>query len=195
MRLFDQADTDGKVGVYLDGINLRLEKTKDSEHKVVDLTWRVQPFTPELATRLHPDVRTLLFDLKSATPRPLLQGVQLKLPNLPKQHVDCWLLPDEEVGGFSLLHVEISDPRVRTEKGVDGYALIVYGTFGPLSAEELEYIVTWYSQQRFCVFREAQAVMDFAGKQPGELDEPPAAPRARKRPRSNPNEERSEATH
>jgi hypothetical protein len=179
MRLFDQNDTDGKVGVYLDGVNLRLEKTKDSEVKVVDLTLRVQPFTVELATRLHPDVRSLLFSMTDASPRPLLKAVELKIANIPKQHLDCWLLPDEEVGGFSLLNVEISDPRVRTEKGVDGYALIVYGTLGPLSAEELEYITNWYAQQRFCVFREAQATMEFNAKAEGETEARP--PRARKR--------------
>jgi hypothetical protein len=43
MRLFDG---DERIGCYLDGVNLRLEKTKDQELKVVDLTLRVQPFTP-----------------------------------------------------------------------------------------------------------------------------------------------------
>src|SRR5437879_2769875 len=124
MRLFD---TD-RVGLYLDGVNLRLEKTKDNEHKVIDLTLRVQPFTKELATSLHPDVRALLFSMTcEGAPKPLLKAVALNLTGIPKQHMDCFLLPEEtESGGLTLLDSEIGDLRVRTEKGVDGYALIFY---------------------------------------------------------------------
>lgn len=170
MRLFD---TD-RVGLYLDGVNLRLEKTKDAEHKVIDLTLRVQPFTPELAAALHPDVRALLFTLNDATPKPLLKAVELKLPGpLPKQHFDCFLLPEDTVGAFSFTHAEISDPRVRTEKGVDGYALVFYATIGPVGRDELEYVTAWYTQCRFVTFREAQATMDFAGKAEGETEAKP----------------------
>jgi hypothetical protein len=170
MRLFD---TD-RVGCYLDAVGLRLEKTKDAEHKVIDLTLRVQPFTPELAQSLHPDVRTLLFTLGNATPKPLLKAVELKLPGpLPKQHLDCYLLPEELDGAaFALLDAEISDPRVRTEKGVDGYALVFYATIGPVGRDELEFVTAWYTQQRFVTFREAQATMDFAGKTEGETEAP-----------------------
>lgn len=168
MRFFD---TD-RVGCYLDGVNLRLERTKDAEHKVIDLTLRVQPFTPELATALHPDVRALLFSMTEATPKPLLKSVELRLPNLAKQHLDCFTLPEEHltVGAFTLLDAEMSDPRVRTEKGVDGYALVFYATIGPVGKEELEYVTNWYTQQRFVTFRESQAVMDFAGKAEGDVE-------------------------
>lgn len=161
MQLFD---TD-RVGCYLDGVNLRLEKTKEAEHKVIDLTLRVQPFTPELAAALHPEVRALLFTMNDATPKPLLKSVELKLPGvLPKQHMDCYTLPDEGEAGFTLLHAEISDPRARTEKGVEGYAFVFYATIGPVGRDELEFVTNWYTQCRFVTFREAQATMDFAGK-------------------------------
>ena len=162
MRLFDQ----DKVGCYLDAVGLRLEKTKDHEHKVIDLTLRVQPFTPELATALDPEVRALLFTMTDATPKPKVKACDLKL-NVPNQHLDVYLLPMEESNDkaqICLLDAEISDPRVRTEKGVDGYALIFYATIGPLGRDELEYVTNWYTQQRFITFRQAQATMDFAGK-------------------------------
>lgn len=177
MRLFDENDHDPKVGLYLDGVNLRLDKGKDHEHKVIDLTLRVQPFTPELAVRLHPDVRALLFTMGDATPKPLLKSVELKLPSLTNQHLDCFLLPDEDgAGGFTLTHAEISDPRVRTEKGVDGYALVFYATIGPVGKDELEFCVGWYTQQRFVTFTEAQANLPLEQK----TDEPAAPRRGRK---------------
>jgi hypothetical protein len=175
MRLFDL----DRVGCYLDAVGLRLEKTKDNETKVIDLTLRVQPFTPELAAALHPDVRALLFTMTEATPKPLLKGVELKLPNLEKQHLDVYLLPEDGQAQITLLHAEITDPRVRTEKGVDGYALVFYATIGPVGRDELEYVTNWYTQQRFLTFREAQAVMDFAGKPEGETEQ--ASPRRRGR--------------
>jgi hypothetical protein len=176
MRLFD---TD-RVGCYLDGVNLRLEKTKDNEHKVIDLTLRVQPFTPELANALHPDVRALLFTMNSATPKPLLKAVALNLADVPTQHIDAFLLPEEtDAAGFTLMDAEIGDLRVRTEKSVDGYALIFYATIGPVGKDELEYVTNWYTQARFLTFREAQATMDFSAKAEGDTE--PRAPRRGRR--------------
>jgi hypothetical protein len=175
MRLFDG---ETRIGCYLDGVNLRLERGPDTEHKVIDLTLRVQPFTAELAAALHPDVRALLFTMNDASPKPLLKSVELKLPALTKQHLDCYLLPDEDgTGGFSLMHAEISDPRVRTEKGVDGYALVFYATVGPVGKDELEFAVGWYTQQRFVSFTDAQGELPLDEKATQE----PATPTHRKR--------------
>lgn len=156
MRFFD-ADA---VGVYLDAVTLRLEKTKDSEDKVIDLTLRVQPFTPDLAVAVHPDVRALLFTLSDATPKPLIKSTELRLAS-DRQRVTCSLFPEEQNPRFIFRHVEISDPRVRTEKGVDGYALIFYATIGPLDRDQLEYIVSWYTEQRFLSFEEEQPALEF----------------------------------
>jgi hypothetical protein len=174
MRFFDV----DRVGAYLDAVTLRLEKTKDTEHKVIDLTLRVQPFGADLANALHPEVRALLFTLTDATPKPLLKSVELRIADVPNQHIECALLPEDSGGIFTLRDAEVSDPRVRTEKGVDGYALIFYATIGPVGRDELEYVVNWYTQQRFLTFSEAQPVMDF------EAAEAPAAsapPRRRRR--------------
>lgn len=176
MRFFD---TD-RVGAYLDAVTLRLEKTKDTEHKVVDLTLRVQPFTSELAQSLHPDVRALLFTgEEDGQPKPLLKAVELRIPDVPHQHIECCLLPEPEevVGLFTLRDAEVTDPRVRTEKGVDGYALIFYATIGPVGRDELEYVVNWYTQPRYLTFSEAQASLDFEDADAAA----PAPPPARKR--------------
>jgi len=176
MRFFD---TD-RVGAYLDAVTLRLEKTKDIEHKVIDLTLRVQPFNSELAQSLHPDVRALLFTGDTdGTPKPLLKAVELRMPDIPQQHIECTLLAEDSVGTFTLRHAEISDPRVRTEKGVDGYALIFYATIGPVGRDELEYVVNWYTQARFLTFSEAQVPLDFEAQEEAAAPPPPARRRRR----------------
>jgi len=175
MRFFDV----DRVGAYLDAVTLRLEKTKDTEHKVIDLTLRVQPFSADLANALHPEVRALLFTLTDGTPKPLLKSVELRIADVPHQHIECALLPEDSIGAFTLRDAEVSDPRVRTEKGVDGYALIFYATIGPVGRDELEYVVNWYTQQRFVTFTEAQPVMDFDAADPPVESAPPRRGRRR----------------
>jgi hypothetical protein len=150
MRLFD----DDKIGCYLDDIGHRVEKTKDGkEIKVVDLTLRVQPFTPAVAEALDPDVRSLLFGLGDGEPKPKIKAVEFRLP-IPRQVVDVFVLPEGDVPpGIRFIDVEISGPRARTEKGVDGYGFVFYASFGPVSARELEFVCAWHTQQRFLTFQ------------------------------------------
>jgi hypothetical protein len=177
MRLFD----DDKIGCYLDDIGHRVEKTADGkEHKMIDLTLRVQPFTPELANALDPDVRALLFTLGDAAPKPLIKAIELRLPT-PRQTLVVHLLPASEPGDpvaqIAFTDVEISGTRARTEKGVDGYGLVFYASFGPVSKEDLEYVCNWHTQQRFVTFVEREPSLDF---------ETPVSPVTQHRPRPRP---------
>lgn len=156
MRFFDC-----DVPVYLDAVTLRLDKK--TEDKLVDLTLRVQPFDADLAEALHPDVRALLFT--GTTPHPLVKAVELRVA-VDTQHIECSQSADEPIGLFTLREVEISDPRVRTEKGVDGLALVFYATLGPVGRDELEQIVHWYTQVRYLTFNEAQAMLTFDAPPP-----------------------------
>jgi len=156
MRLFD----DDKVGCYLDDIGHRVEKTKDGkEIKMVDLTLRVQPFTPELAVSLDPDVRALIFTMNDARPKPKIKAMEFNLPT-PRQTVAVFLLPEIETAQLAFSDVEITSPRARTEKGVDGFALVFYASIGPVSARELEGICDWHTQQRFLTFLPQQPALD-----------------------------------
>lgn len=168
MRFFD----DPQIGCYLDDIGHRVERTKDGkEIKMVDLTLRVQPFTNALAVSCDPDVCTFLFAMVDGQPKAKLKAVEFKLA-IPRQQLAVFLLPATEPEPQSaqvlLEDVEISGPRARTEKGVDGYGLVFYASFGPVSKEQLEYICNWHTQQRFITFTEQQPGLDFAG-----ADEPP----------------------
>jgi hypothetical protein len=156
MRLFD----DDKIGCYLDKIEHRVERTSDSETKMVDLTLRVQPFTPELAASLDPDVRALLFTLTDAQPKPKIKEVRLAL-TVPHQLLAIHPLPELEEGRLALSDCEITGFRVRTEQGVDGYALVFYVSYGPASPHDLEYVCEWLTQQRFVTFHPQAPALDF----------------------------------
>lgn len=164
MRLFD----DDAIGCYLDDIGHRVERTTDGkENKMVDLTLRVQPFTPELAVSLDPDVRSLLFTMNDGEPKPKIKAVEFRIP-VERQTVRVSLLPpDDDLHAhvdhsLALLDVEITGIRARTEKGVDGYALIFYASFGPVSRDELEYVCAWHTQSRFVSFMPSQPGLEFS---------------------------------
>jgi hypothetical protein len=176
MRLFD----DDHVGCYLDDIGHRVDKVDGTEVKMVDLTLRVQPFTPVCAGSLDPDVRALLFSLGDATPKPKLKEVKFKL-TVPRQQLAIRVLPELDEG-LVLCDCEVTDVRARTEKGVDGFALVFYVSYGPASPRELEYVCEWLTQQRFVTFQPQQPALDFAAQEPAE-DAAPAPPRRRGRTR------------
>jgi hypothetical protein len=169
MRFFDE----DHVGCYLDAIGHRVEKTKDGgEVKMVDLTLRVQPFTPALAVALDPDVRALLFNLTDGGPKPKIKALHFQL-TCPRQAVTVHLVPDVDAGAIHFVDVEITDVRARTEKGVDGYGLVFYASLGPVSAQELEYVCDWYTQQRFVTFHPQEPVLNFdAAPEPAETGTP-----------------------
>jgi hypothetical protein len=176
MRLFD----DDRIGCYLDAINHRVERTTDgNEVKMVDLTLRVQPLTAELAGSLDPDVRALLFTLNSATPRQKLKAIHFAL-TVPNQSLVVQVLPEVEAR-IMFNDCEVSDVRARTEKGVDGYALVFYVSYGPASPQDLEYICDWLTQQRFVTFHPQSPALDFEGRDEPETEQPPARPRGRPR--------------
>lgn len=168
MRLFD----DDKIGVYLDDYGPRLEKTKDGkEVKMIDLTLRVQPFPADLAGSLDPDVRALLFTMNDATPKSKIKAMEFKL-SVPNQVMTVFLLPEAPSASIAFFDVEISSPRARTEKGVDGFGFVFYASVGPVGPTELEYVQNWYTQQRFITFQPQAPALDFAGASGEEVDLP-----------------------
>jgi hypothetical protein len=176
MRLFD----DDNVGCYLDHIGHKIDDIDGHEIKLVDLTLRLQPLTPELALSLDPDVRAYLFSLSDATPKSKLKAVHFRLP-IPKQQLLIRMLP-ELAEQIVFCDCEITDVRARTQKNVDGWALVFHVLYGPASPRELEYVCEWLTQQRFITFQPQQPALDFAAKD--EADVPPSPPRrGRGRPR------------
>lgn len=170
MRFFDRDD----VGCYLDHIGVRTETVEGKEIKYVDLTLRVQPFTVELSAAVDPDVRAALFNLGDATPKKKLKTVAFNL-TVPRQSLAIRLTPEQTIGGLFIPDVEITDPRARTEKGVDGFGFVFYASFGPVGRDELEYLVAWHTHQRFITFAPQDPVFDFGGAAEDTTTQPAAA--------------------
>jgi hypothetical protein len=175
MRLFD----DDNIGCYLDRIGHKIDETDGHEIKLVELTLRLQPFTPDLALSLDPDVRAFLFSLSDATPKAKLKAVHFRLP-IPKQQLLVRMLP-ELAEQIVFCDCEITEVRARTQKNVDGWALVFKVAYGPASPRDLEYVCDWLTQQRFVTFQPEQPALDFAAK---DLDDEAPEP-ARRVPRRN----------
>lgn len=173
-RLFDVE----KVGLFLDSFSPRIEKRESEEVKLLDLTLRLQPLTPELASALAGDglIKKSLYRLDDGSPLPNIKSIAFNL-SVARQLLTIYAAPDVETPSIALDQVEISDIRARTEKGVDGWGLVFYASFGPVSKVELEFVQRWYTGQQFVTFHEAQPSLDLeADDQPRrpapELDDP-----------------------
>lgn len=160
MKLF----TVGKVGIFCDGIGHRLERRKNQDVKVVDLSLRVQPFTSQLAAALDTDayafVKRILFKANGGDPITDLRSVEFK-PFGDSQKLICFASPDTTEPSIAFDQVKVTKIRARTEKGVDGWALIVGVTFGPVGRAELEYVNAFYTEQRFITFDDGEPFLEF----------------------------------
>lgn len=155
--LFD----DERICCYLDSIGHRVEKTAGGdEQKICDLTLRVQPFTPELAVSLDPDVRALLFRMDNGEPKPKIKAMEFSLL-VATQRLTVCAAPDMPQPSIAFTDVSIAKVRARTEKDVDGYGLTFHCSTGPLSPQQLEYICQWHTEQRYVTFASEQLDLGF----------------------------------
>lgn len=156
-RLFN---TDEKIPVFLDDISPKLEKRNGDDIKVADLTLRVQPLTVELAAALDPMVRRTLYRMNDGSQNPDLKSVEFRLKP-PRQLLTIFASTDTETPTIALDHVDIVGLKARTEKGVDGWALVFHATYGPVGKTELEFFYGWYTKQQAITFDEAAPMLDF----------------------------------
>jgi hypothetical protein len=177
MQLF----TVPKVGVHCDGIGHRLETRADHVEKIIELTLRVQPFTAQLAAALDPDwygfVKRFLFKQGDGSAITDVKSIEFKPPS-DRQLVTAFASTDTVKASIAFDQVKVTKIRARTEKGIDGWALIVHVSFGPVGRAELEYVNAWYTEQRFLSFEAADPSLFAGGDSDGNDDaeeEPPPA--------------------
>jgi hypothetical protein len=150
MRLFD---TD-HVGCWLDTIGHRVE----DDVKVLDLTLRVEPFTPELAVSLDSDVRSFLFNLSNPTPRRKIHAMEFALPVDP-QVVTVRLVPELATGELALDECTVAKVRAKRDDGE--FVLAFRLSLERPSSKQLEYVNAWHTEQRFLTFRPRDPELDF----------------------------------
>src|SRR4051812_2784066 len=131
----------GKIPVYCEGITHRIEKRKGSDTKVVDLTLKIEPFTPELASALdqaeYGFVKRMLFKIGDGSPLGDLRSVEFVPPG-DRQLVTCFASPDTEKPSIAFDQCKVTKLRARSQKDAAGWVLYLYLSFGPLSRAELE---------------------------------------------------------
>lgn len=154
----------GKVPVYCDGIAHRVETRRGDSVKVVDLTLKIEPFTPQLASALDQDeygfVKRMLFKVTDGTPLGDLRSVEF-IPPGDRQRVTCFASPDTEMPSIALDQCKVTKIRARSQKDASGWVLYLHLSFGPLSRTELEYVNAFYTEQRFMTFDAAEPSLDF----------------------------------
>jgi hypothetical protein len=150
MKLFDV----GKVGCYCEAITHSTERRKDGEHKVIQLSLKVEPFDVKLATALSPVVRATLFKLGNAEPHEHLRRVSFGL-GVPRQRMEVFATPDIPTGKLLIDDVRIGEIYARTSNNARTYSLVFKAIWGPASAKELEAAEAWRNTMAFVTFTEA----------------------------------------
>ena len=168
----------GKVGLFCDGFQPGKEKRREETVTIIKATFRLQPFDAKLAAAIddglndNSGVRAALFKLSSPEPKPHLDRVNFSL-SCPRQNLEMFASPDTDASRIAFLQVKIGNVYARTQKDVDGYALIFTGSFGPVGRAELEFLTAWYQTQRFVSFEASEPSLEFeAAEDTGDDDEP-----------------------
>lgn len=168
MQLF----TVGKVPMYCEGITHRLERRKDRDVKVVDLSLKVQPFSAQLAAALDAEygfVKRTLFKVTNGDPVVDLRSVEFKLP-AERQQLHCYAAPDTDVASIMFDQVKVTKIRARSAKDGTGWTLLVHVSFGPCDKAELAYVNDFYTGQRFVTWEQAEPSLDFDDEEAEEDD-------------------------
>lgn len=160
MKLF----TVGKIPMYCESITHRLERRKDHDVKVVDLTLKIEPFNAQLAAAMDQDeygfVKRVLFKLADGEPNVDLRVVEFRPPG-ERQNLICYATPDSPEASIGLVHAKVTKIRARGSKDAQGWTFYVRVSIGPLSKTELEYVNAWYTEQRFVVWEAAEPSLEF----------------------------------
>lgn len=91
---------------------------------------------------------------------------------VPPQNLTVYASPDTKEASIALLQGKVGKLYARTERGVDGWALVFKMSFGPCGAREVEYADSWYGTQRFVSFAEGEPFLD--GEDDGSGEEEPS---------------------
>lgn len=128
-----------KVGIWLDNISHRKVQTQDGDAPMLDLDFRIEPITPELAAEIDPEIRRALFELTSGEPRTAIGSLGFNL-TIPQQNVQVFSTPDTERARLSLDRCDVSRIVARRVKGQDCFGLRFRFSFSHPTKEQHAYL-------------------------------------------------------
>lgn len=150
IRMFDTE----KIGLYLDDIRHRMVKAKGGEGELamVDLSWRIQPLTPELAGDLDDRVKRTLFRLTDGEPVPHVGAIGFKL-GIPQQDMTIFATPETKRPKFHLSRCDVSKViKARADADMPGFVLTFRTSYAHPSSDELAYFHEGLYKQHFATF-------------------------------------------
>ena len=172
-RLFNTA----KVPVFIDSVQLGIEKRKDGPVSVVVLGCRVQPFDAKLATSLDAgvggdsNIRPTAFNLNTTNPKPNFTRHDFQL-GIVRQRLECFATPDTAEARIALDGARIFNTYVRSQKDMPtALAMVFKLSFGPVGRDEIDYVKANFRSQLFVTFKEADESMQFEAEDPEDDDE------------------------
>jgi hypothetical protein len=161
----------GKIPMYCEGIAHRIERRREMDTKIVDLSLKIEPFTSQLAAALDQDeygfVKRTLFKLTDASPNVDLRAVEFRPPS-DRQNLLCFATPDTAEASIALIQAKVTKIRARCSKDAAGWVLYVNVSFGPLSKTELEYVNSFYTEQRWVSWQESEPSLEFEDEDDGD---------------------------
>ncbi len=170
-----------KVGLFVETYSPSTEKRRGEQVTVVKMSLRLQPFDAKLAASIddglrdNSGVRAALFKLNNPEPKPHIDRLDFNL-SCPRQNMEVFASPDTDESRILFPQVKIGKVYARTQRDMDGFALVIGASFGPVDRNTLEYIHANYGRQIFVTFGEAEPSMEFSD----EVDEDDAAVPAEK---------------
>lgn len=131
--------TSEKVGLWLDNISHRKVQTQDGEAPMLDLDFRIEPLTPEIASEIDPEIKRALFEMTSGEPRKTIGAIGFNLA-IPQQNVQIFATPDTERARLALDRCDVSKIVARRVKAIDCFGLRFRFSFSHPSKEQHAYL-------------------------------------------------------
>lgn len=168
-----------KVGFFVDSYGPATEKRREETCTVIKMALRLQPFDAKLAASIddglsdNSGVRAALFKLNNPEPKPHIERLDFGL-SCPRQNLEVFAAPDTDESRIVFLQVKIGKVYARTQRDMDGFALVVNASFGPVDRATLEFVHAHYGKQIFISFTESEPSLEFSEEvNEDDVDDPP----------------------
>lgn len=177
------------IGIYLDNIVPAIGKDKaGDERRDLDVSFRIHPFSPELATELDPVVRGMLWSIGKVEASEKVASVGFDL-KLSAQRIMFRAAPDATRVNIDVPYARIKGISARKHKGIAGWALTFHAVFPMPDEHALALLHNGYKRQHFLSFEATAPDLIDA------MEQAPEAPPARRPPDKKSNGKEASDVH